>query len=160
MKDIQLFRIDDRLIHGQVVIGWATVLNSKAIILCDNTIYENDWERELYESCAPEYLDTRILDVKGTIEYLKQPELDLSKTIILVNGPGVVEALINEGLELQNINVGGIHFKEGRENYLPYLYLSDDEIKSFKRCIEKGLKLECCDVPTGQKVDLESLIGQ
>lgn len=158
MMDIQLFRIDDRLIHGQVVLGWATVLNSKTIILCDNSVYENDWEKELYESCAPDYLETKILDVAGTIEYLKQPGLDLSKTIILVNGPEVIEALVNAGLELERINVGGIHFKEGRENFLPYLYLNEKEIQSFRRCIEKGVKFECCDVPTGNKVDLKSLI--
>ncbi len=97
MNDVQLFRIDDRLIHGQVVIGWATVLNSKTIILCDNSVFENEWEKELYASCAPDYLETKILDVKGTIEYLRQPGQDLSKTIVLVNGPDVIEALVNEG---------------------------------------------------------------
>lgn len=158
MNDVQLFRIDDRLIHGQVVIGWATVLNSKTIILCDNSVFENEWEKELYASCAPDYLETKILDVKGTLEYLRQPGQDLSRTIVLVNGPDVIEALVNEGLQLRNINVGGIHFKEGRENFLPYLYLNKEEIESFKRCIQKGVHFECCDVPTGHKVDLESLL--
>jgi len=63
MTNIQLFRIDDRLIHGQVVIGWASVLNSNSIIVCDNSVYENDWEKELYLSCAPDSLKTIILDV-------------------------------------------------------------------------------------------------
>ena len=158
MTNIQLFRIDDRLIHGQVVIGWASKLNSDSIILCDNSVYENDWEKELYLSCAPKYLKITIFDVSGTINFLKTTDQDLSKTIILVNGPEAVEKLIEGGLQLQNINVGGMHFREGRKNFLPYLYLNDNEVNSFKRCIEKGVNFECLDVPTGNKVNLKNLL--
>jgi len=156
--DIQLFRIDDRLIHGQVVITWATALNSDSILLCDNSVYENDWEKELYLSCSPEYLKTTILDIAGTADLLQDETKDFSKTIVLVNGPNVIEELINKGVDLSNINVGGIHFREGRDNFLSYLYLDKKEKDSFKRCMEKGLHFECLDVPTGNKVDLKNLL--
>lgn len=158
MNDIQLFRIDDRLIHGQVVIGWVSVLNSDCILLCDNSVYENDWQRELYLSCAPAGLKTIILDIKGTAEYIKNNSQDFSKTIVLVNGPQAVEELLNYGVDLKNINVGGVHFREGRRSFLPYLYLNDVEVDSFKRCIEKGVHFECLDVPTGRKVNLSSIL--
>lgn len=156
--NIQLFRIDDRLIHGQVVITWASALNSDSILLCDNSVYQNDWERELYLSCSPEYLKITIRDVSGTAALLKDEAQDFSKTIVLVSGPYVIEELIKEGVDLNKINVGGIHFKEGRDNFLPYLYLDDREKNSFKRCMEKGLYFECLDVPTGNKVDLKNLL--
>ena len=156
--NVQLFRIDDRLIHGQVVITWATVLNSDSILLCDNSVYENEWEKELYLSCSPEYLKINILDVSGTAILLKDETKDFSKTIVLVNGPRVIEELINKGVDLNKINVGGIHFREGRENILSYLYLDKSEKESFKRCMEKGVRFECLDVPTGNKVDLKSLL--
>jgi len=158
MTNVQLFRIDDRLIHGQVVIGWASALNSKSIILCDNSVYNNEWEKELYLSCAPDYLKTTIFDVAGIIDFLKNTDKDLSKTIILVNGPEVIEKISEAGIELKNINVGGMHFREGRKNYLPYLYLSDHEINSFKRCMAKGINFECLDVPTGNKVNLKNVL--
>jgi mannose PTS system EIIAB component len=158
MTNFQLFRIDDRLIHGQVVIGWASALNSDTILLCDNSVCENAWEKELYLSCAPDYLKTTILSVDETIQFLKQNDKDLSKTIVLVNGPEVIEKLINNGIELKNINVGGMHFREGRKNFLPYLYLSDNEISSFKRCMDKGVNFECLDVPTGNKINLKNVL--
>jgi mannose PTS system EIIAB component len=154
MTNIQLFRIDDRLIHGQVVIGWASALNSDSIILCDNSVYENEWEKELYLSCAPGYLKTTIFDVAGIIDFLKTTDKDLSKTIILVNGPEVVEKILDAGVSLKSINVGGMHYREGRRNFLSYLYLSDNEIDSFKRCMQKGVNFECQDVPTGNKINL------
>ncbi|KAA3613598.1 MAG: PTS mannose/fructose/sorbose transporter subunit IIB [Calditrichaeota bacterium] len=156
--DIQLIRIDDRLIHGQVVITWATALNSESILLCDNSVYENDWEKELYLSCSPEYLKITILNVAGTAKILKDNSQDFSKTIMLVNGPEVIEELLAMGVDLTNINVGGIHFKEGRDSFLSYLYLNKNEKESFKRCMDKGISFECLDVPTGNKVDLCSLI--
>ena len=158
MTNIQLFRIDDRLIHGQVVIGWASALNSNAIILCDNSVFENEWEKELYLSCAPDYLTTTIFDVAGAIDFLKTTDKDLSKTIILVNGPEVVEAILDAGVDLKNINVGGMHFREGRKNFLPYLYLSENEINSFKRCMQRGVNFTCLDVPTGNKINLKNVL--
>lgn len=158
MTNIQLFRIDDRLIHGQVVIGWASVLNSESIIVCDNSVYENEWAKELYLSCAPNSLKTTICNIPGTINLLKSPDKDLSRTIVLVNGPEAVEKLIDNGLHLEKINVGGMHFREGRKNFLPYLYLNDSEVNSFKRCMAKGVTFECLDVPTGNKINLKNLL--
>lgn len=155
--NIQLFRIDDRLIHGQVVLGWVNALNSESILLCDDSVYENQWEKELYLSCVPDNLKTEILDIKGTLAFLKEKE-DLSKTIILVNSPSAVENLLDNGIELKNVNVGGIHFRDGRRSYLPYLYLDEEEVQSFKRCMQKGVMFECLDVPTGNKVNLKNLL--
>ena len=61
-KDVQLFRIDDRLIHGQVVLGWAQKIGTKRIILCDEEIAGNEWERELYMSCVPEGMETLVIN--------------------------------------------------------------------------------------------------
>lgn len=156
--DIQLVRIDDRLIHGQVVITWVTKLASTRIILCDNMVYANEWERELYLSCTSEEIETTILDVEQTIALLKEGGEDFSATILLVSGPAEIEALKSGGVQLPTVNVGGIHYKEGRKGYLPYLYLNDEDKASFKRCMELGVKFECLDVPTGCCVKLESLI--
>lgn len=156
---IQLIRIDDRLIHGQVVIGWASNLNSEEIILCDNIVCRNEWEKELYLSCTPENLKALILDENQTMEILKHPERLQEKSIVLVNGPEVVERFAKAGIKLPTVNVGGLHFKEGRKNFLPYLYLSDEEIESFKRCMQMGVHFECLDVPTGTRIDLADVIG-
>jgi len=156
--NIQLFRIDDRLIHGQVVIGWVNHLCSKQIILCDNSVCENDWEKELYLSIVPENLKARVLSVNELAEVLKSGEFDLSKTIILVNNPQVIEELLEQDVELEKINIGGIHFKEGRSKYLSYLYLSSEEVSSFSRLVNQGIALHCQDVPDAKKVPITNLI--
>ncbi len=155
---IQLFRIDDRLIHGQVVIGWASSLESNEIILCDDIVCHNEWEKELYLSCTPDTLQSHIYDENQLLMLLKNPQTNLDKTIILVRGPEMVEHFVKAGIKLPVVNVGGMHFKEGRKSYLPYLYMTDDEKLSFKRCMDAGVRFECQDVPTGNKIDLATLI--
>lgn len=156
--DIQLFRIDDRLIHGQVVIGWASCLNTKKIILCDDSVCDNEWEKELYLSCVPENICSSILSVKDMAAYLKDESNDFRSTIIVVNSPKVVEKLINLGAQIKKVNIGGIHFNDGREKYLSYVYLNDDDIESFKRSMKSGTRFECQDIPSGKKIPVEELI--
>jgi len=157
---IQLFRIDDRLIHGQVVIGWAGFLHSRKIILCDDSVCDNQWEKELYLSIVPDYIEAQILSVSETAELLKNPSSDLSNTIILVRAPDVVEELLRLGVRLSKINVGGLHFQEGREKYLPYIFLAESEVDSFMRLMKKGLRFDCLDVPQGKSVALETILNQ
>ena len=156
--DIQLIRIDDRLIHGQVVIGWAGHLKTKQIILCEDSVAKNDWEKELYLSIVPEHIKANIMTTAELAEYLKDSHLDLKKTIILVNSPSVIEKLIQLGAPINKVNVGGIHFKDGRRKILNYLYLDDDEIASFKRCINKGVEFDCQDIPLCKRTPLGKLI--
>ncbi|MEJ2052550.1 MAG: PTS sugar transporter subunit IIB [Calditrichaceae bacterium] len=156
--NIQLVRIDDRLIHGQVVIGWAGYLNTNQIILCEDSIAENDWEKELYLSIVPEHIKAKIMKTTELAEYIINSQSDLHKTIILVNSPKVIERLIQLGVPIEKVNVGGIHFKEGRKKLLNYLYLNEDEIESFRRCIKHGVEFDCQDIPLCKRTPLRKLI--
>jgi len=158
--NIQLFRIDDRLIHGQVVIGWAGYLNTKKIILCDDEVFQNEWEIDLYLSIVPDHIETLIFNKQKTAEHLKGAKADLSRTIVLVNSPDVLEALLDLGVNPAKVNLGGLHFQDGREKYLPYLYLAAEEIETLKRITNRGVQFECLDVPQGKDITLEKLLNK
>ncbi len=156
---VQLVRIDDRLIHGQVVIGWANFLNTREIVLCDDSVSENDWEKELYLSCVPESIKTHIMNVAETTAFINNRESDHSSAMILINSPAVLEELLKSGAQIERVNIGGIHFQDARKKYLPYLYINNEEMDAFRRCMERGVQFECLDVPTGKKIAFENLIG-
>ena len=155
---IQLFRVDDRLIHGQVVIGWASHLKSEQIILCDDSVYNNDWEKELYLSIVDESIKTQVMPVDELAGLLKEGMLDLEKTIIVVKGPEVVEELLQKRAVLDAINIGGLHHKEGRETYLSYLYMGPEEVASFKRIMKSGVQIFCQDVPEAKEIPFQDII--
>ncbi len=156
--ELQLFRIDDRLIHGQVVIGWAQHLNTDTIVLCDDSVVANEWEKELYLSIVPDHIKAFVLDVDHLAQEMKNEKNDWGKTVILVNSPFTVEALFQQKVFVPEINIGGIHFKDGRKELLPYLFLNEAEVDSFKRLMEQGVVFFCQDVPTAKPVPLKNLI--
>jgi mannose/fructose/N-acetylgalactosamine-specific phosphotransferase system component IIB len=156
--DVQLFRIDDRLIHGQVVLGWARSLKSERILLCDNDVSQSDWEKELYCTCVPDQLQARVCDVDETASILStkiQPE---DKTIVLVKEPKVVMDIVNKGYVPGSINLGGLHFSDQRKKYLSYVYLNDEEINQLHWLLDKGIKIFCQDVPTGKALNVLDVI--
>lgn len=158
--NIQLFRIDDRLIHGQVVIGWTNYLNSKRIILCDDSVYENNWEKELYLSIVPPQIKTDIVPAQTLAEMLNDQKQDFKHAIVLVNSPRTVEDLLEFNAHIERVNVGGIHFKEGREKYLAYLYLNKDEVFSFNQLLSRGIDCYCQDMPNSRVFSLKEILTE
>lgn len=154
--NLQLFRIDDRLIHGQVVMGWVQSLNSSRIILCDNDVAANEWEKELYCSCVSENLESMVMSVKDTSIFL-QTHNTLDKTIVLVRSPKVLMELVDSGYQPETVNIGGIHFANHRVEYLPYLYLNQEEKTCLQDLQQQGITFFCQDVPGGKKYSLSEL---
>jgi mannose/fructose/N-acetylgalactosamine-specific phosphotransferase system component IIB len=155
----EFIRIDDRLIHGQVVLGWVNHLHTKQLILCDDTIANSEWESELYLSIVPDNLKAMIMTVDDTAEYINNNPQEVADTIVLLSGPDVVEKLHSRKVAMHDVNVGGIHYKEGKKKYLTYLYLDNDDIASFSRCFNNGIHFSCQDVPEGKKIPLENIIS-
>ena len=158
--NVQLFRIDDRLIHGQVVIGWFNFLNSEKVILCDDSVAQNEWEKELYLSSVPDNVLAAVLSTDEMARQLKTSSIDLSKTIVLVNSPFVIETLVQKEAAPETVNVGGIHYKEGRREFLPYLFLNEQEIASFKKLMDLGIEFYCQDVPSAKPIPLQKVLSK
>ncbi len=156
---VQLFRIDDRLIHGQVLLGWARPLKSERILLCDDEVSQNDWEKELYCSCVMGSLKAMVCGVKESASILSALE-DNDKTIVLVKEPKVVMDIVGEGYIPASVNMGGIHFADNRKRYLPYVYLNPEEVKQLHWLLDKGISIYCQDVPTGKRYDMRDIVGE
>ena len=157
--DVQLFRIDDRLIHGQVVLGWAKPLKSERILLCDDEVSQNDWEKELYCTCVPVNLEAMIYGIKETADFLTQANGKGARTIVLVKDPGVAMQIVNKGYVPGSINLGGLHFNDHRKKYLPYVYMNNEEVEQIHWLLDKGISIYCQDIPTGRKYDVREIVG-
>ncbi len=153
-----ILRIDDRLIHGQVIIGWGSALPIKTFIVADDEIASNEWEKNLLLMAVPDDLNARVLTIKEATHYVLENLNHTEMSMILIASPFQLEQMVDLGLPPMEINIGGIHFKEGRKELLPYLFLSAEEIESFKRLISKGFRFICQDVPSGTKYDLAKLL--
>lgn len=155
---IALFRIDDRLIHAQVVIGWGRRLRPDRIIVADDAVAGNDWEKDLYMTAATKDIKVSILSIDDTLEQIKGGVFKLEKVILLVRGPREALALLDGGLETTEINVGGMHYSEGKQKILDNVYVDDSDRMALRELVKKGLTLEARALPEHEKVILNSKV--
>jgi len=158
---LALTRIDDRLIHGQVVVGWGSYLKPDRIILCNDSVASEKWQREMFEFAKELVtfdLEISILTEEATVSYLKRDEFHEEKIFLLVESPHDICSLVDRGAPIKKVNVGGMHFKTGKSQIAPYIFVDDDDVQSFKTIIENNIKLIGQDVPTAKKIDITELI--
>lgn len=157
---IVLIRIDDRLIHGQVTVGWGSYLNPDRIVLVSDEIVQNEWEKELYQNCVPFNIAVSILNIDETIDALKKKTFDTERVIILGESPEIFVELVKKGAEFRQINIGGMHYNENKLKILSYVFVSKKDIEDFKYLQEKQIELICQDLPQAKKDNLSDLLPQ
>ena len=151
---IALYRIDDRLIHGQVVVGWGQPLACSFIVLVDDEVRGSDWEQDLYRMGVPPHIDVVFASVAEAAERLPAWEADPRVGILLVGDIDTAVALAARSDRVKRVNVGGIHHRAGRSERLRYVYLTDDEAAKLRRLAASGIEVTAQDVPTARALSL------
>ena len=104
---IALNRIDDRLIHGQVVVGWGQPLELRFIMLVDDDVAASEWEQELYRMGVPPEMEVYFSDVASAADALLRYSLDPRIGILLVGDIRTMQRLVAENPAIKTVNVGG-----------------------------------------------------
>lgn len=156
---VELHRIDDRLIHGQVVVGWGHPMALGFIALVDDAIAESPWEQELYRLAVPPEIDVYFASVADAAGRHAAWNADPRAGILIT---GTVDAMVRLAAlvpEMHAVNLGGVHHGAGRSERLRYLYLSPDEERALAALQARGVAVSAQDVPTGSPVPLRELLA-
>ena len=155
---IVLCRIDDRLIHGQVVIGWGRAMGIDLIILVDDQVATSDWEQELYRMAVAPEIEVRFVTVAEAALHMSGWQSNGKRGLVLTGDVDTMATLRSSHPEVvQRINLGGIHHRPGRRERLPFLYLTDQELRSLQVLEAGGAVITAQDLPTTAPVPLRSL---
>ena len=157
---IALYRIDDRLIHGQVVVGWGQPLELRFIVLVDDEVAQSEWEQELYRMGVPPEMAVYFLSVDGAAAALPALQEQVGAGILLVGDIDTMKRLIDasDGT-IRAVNIGGVHHSPGRVARLRYVFLSPAEEAALRGIEELGVAVMAQDVPSASPVPLAELLG-
>ena len=155
---VELFRIDDRLIHGQVVVGWGQPLDIGFIVLVDDTVAASDWEQELYRMGVPPEMDVYFHSASDAIAALPKYVADARRGILLTGDIATMQRLVDGGV-VDAVNIGGIHSKPGRVQRLRYVFLSPDEESQLRVLASNGVNVSAQDLPGARSVSLPDLLA-
>ena len=156
---IALYRIDDRLIHGQVVVGWGQPLELGFIVLVDDEVAASEWEQELYRMAVPPEMAVHFLTVAEAAARLGEFDQLPRRGIVLTGSVDTMGRLIQAGHgQVRTVNVGGLHHAAGRSARLRYVYLTAAEAQGLQAMADAGVDVTAQDVPTARMVPLDELL--
>ena len=157
---ITLYRVDERLIHGQVVIGWGNQLRPDRYVVVDDPVAGSDWEQDLYALGLPDRVAIEFLTVLAARDRLAALQADPQVTVLLTRDISTMLALARGGaLEGVAVNLGGIHHGPKRTQVLSYIYLDEADRERLRALAALGVQVTARDLPGSRAVDLAHLLG-
>jgi PTS system mannose-specific IIB component/fructoselysine and glucoselysine-specific PTS system IIB component len=152
-----LYRIDDRLIHGQVVVGWGQPLDIRFIVLVDDEVACSEWEQELYRMGTPPEMNVYFHPVADAAAVLDTYRQDDRAGILLTSNVASMLSLVKDA-GVRDVNVGGVHHRADRKQRLRYVFLSQSEEQQLREMAELGANVTAQDVPATHPVELNDLL--
>ncbi|MGH7591762.1 MAG: PTS sugar transporter subunit IIB [Gemmatimonadales bacterium] len=154
---IALFRVDDRLVHGQVLIGWGRPLGADFVVVVDDALAASAWEQDLYRMGVPDGIDLAFCTVDDAMRRAPEWAARPGAGILLTGSIATMRALADAGWAIPRVNLGGIHAGPGRSERLPYLFLSNADQADLRVLASHGTTVTAQDVPTTEPVALGNL---
>lgn len=153
-----LYRIDDRLIHGQVVVGWGQPLDVQFIVLVDDQVAVSDWEQELYRMGVPPAMQVYFHTVDEAVAAIPRYREDGRRGILLTADIATMRRLVDAGV-VEAVNVGGIHHRAGRDQKLRYVFLTPGEAEELRSMSGTGVRIFAQDVPSAREIPLDEILA-
>ena len=155
-----LTRIDDRLLHAQVALGWVGALSPEVVVVADDRLSGDQLQVPLMRMSLPAEVELVVAGVEESARLLIQDEVGLRKCILIVRTPAEAVRLVEAGVPVAAVNVGGMHFAEGKVRLLPYVYVDRRDVEALGRLASRNVRLTAQDVPGNPTYDVVKLLEE
>ncbi len=157
VKNLVFTRIDDRLIHGQVCAAWLHAYsNVEHILVIDDKTREDPFMQEMFSLLVPTGITIKICSISEAVEILQK---GLGKpTMVIVKVPQTIKSLIDAGINIDFVNIGGMGMSAGRKKFFQNISTSPDEDAILRELIKRGVRVEIQIIPANKKTDVASLL--
>jgi len=157
---IGLARIDDRLIHGQVATRWTKETNVQRIIVVSDEVATDTVRKTLLTQVAPPGVTAHVVDVAKMIRVYNNPKYAGERVMLLFTNPTDVERLVEGGVKITSVNIGGMAFRQGKTQVNNAISVDEKDIEAFNKLNARGIELEARKVSTDQRLKMMDLIGK
>jgi PTS system mannose-specific IIB component len=152
--ELSLLRIDDRLIHGQVATSWLKAYKTDAIFAVNDAVTNDQLRKTLLLQVAPPDVKSYVISVEKAIAVYNNPKYKDTKVLMLVTNPADVVRLVEGGVKVNSVNVGGMTFKEGNKLISSAVAIGKEDFEAFKKLKNMGIELEIRKLASHPKEDL------
>jgi PTS system mannose-specific IIB component len=156
---VALVRVDNRLVHGQVLEAWLPALAAHGILVADDEAAGNVLARSAMSMAIPPKVSFQVLRVDAAADLLKPggkgPQA--SRTLVLLRDVRAAVELHDKGVLMPRLNLGNVHFGAGRKQVAPSVFLDAQEVADLERLAAQGTAVEVRAVPAEQPVPLSEI---
>ena len=160
IEELGLIRIDDRLIHGQVITVWSRQRKFTRILILDDQVAADAFMVDVLGLAAPPNIKVEAKSVEDGAKDLTSGRSDLKTTMVLMKTPESALRLYEAGLSYTQLNIGGIGNKPGRKNIFKNTAVSPEEVSILKQLLDKGVTITLLSVPGERSKDFADLAGK
>ncbi|MCY1019719.1 PTS sugar transporter subunit IIB [Pyxidicoccus sp. MSG2] len=152
---ITLVRVDNRLIHGQVVEAWLPFLKVSRVVVADDEAASSPLIRAAMALAVQSAIEVQILPL-AQVDFAALSK-DGVRTLVLLRDVAAVPFAFAHGLSMDELNLGNVHFGTGRRQVSPSVFLAEAELKTLQQVSEQGVRVEARAVPSEKPVELLDL---
>ncbi len=158
--NIGLARIDDRLIHGQVATRWTKETNVTRIIVVSDEVAADTVRKTLLTQVAPPGVTAHVVDVAKMIRVYNNPKYAGERVMLLFTNPTDVLRVVEEGVKITSVNVGGMAFRQGKTQVNNAVSVDEKDIAAFQKLNERNIELEVRKVSNDPRLKMMDLISK
>lgn len=145
--NILLVRIDNRLVHGQVGVTWTSSLGANLIVVVDDEAANQPVQQQLMTMTADNAgVGIRFFTIEKTIRIISKAS-PAQKIFIVCKTPSVAKSLVDGGVPIKDVNVGNMHFSDGKRALTKKVYVDDKDVADLKYIEAKGVNVFIQDTP-------------
>lgn len=157
MAEVVLARVDSRLVHGQVVTKWVNQVMADRIVIVDNTLVSDEFMIQIYEMSAPPGMKLAVLNEDDVVAAWKADQLGTGKVLMLFPSIPVLKRVVDAGLELKNVQIGGLGGGPQRKVVYKNITLDQNDYADLTAMQDKGIDIIFQTIPEDSPVSLKSI---
>ena len=158
MRNVVLARVDDRLIHGEVVTAWTPTMRGNRIMIVDDDVVRDTFNVRVAKALAPAGTKVIVYSVEKAAEKLMVPGVEGERIIILAKTPTTFSRLVKAGVPLKEVNLGGAGIRGERQPFINNVALSPEEVLACEEMQKAGVHVYYQLVPEQGVIEIDDAL--
>jgi mannose/fructose/sorbose-specific phosphotransferase system IIB component len=155
---LSLIRIDDRLIHGQVTMGWSRNVGANVIMVANDAVAQDPMQKSLMKMASPPGITVEVLSLEEAAKIITDETLPNANILLLVRNPIDFLELVNKGVMVDKVNVGGVRPSGATIKLTKEVSATPEELKAWKQIDKLGIRIEVRFVPNSNSTYLNEIL--
>lgn len=154
---IVLFRVDDRLVHGQILEGWIPSTRAQELVIANDAVAEDNLQKMIMQAAIP-YSVNIVMETVEMVGLLLTHQRDRDiRRIVIVESPRDALRLRRAGLEFDHLNIGNLRTDNAAVCLSKTVMVGEDTLKDLVTIVEEGVRVVIQSVPFEKPLDLSEV---